>query len=244
MENAHGVVLVKEDGSEYLWLADNKSAQVVKMTLDGETVMSLQRPSLSVYQDGTFSPTSVAVNQERHGGNGDIWVADGYGESYVHRYDKDGNYLTSLSGEEGSAGRFSQPHGVWIDTRKSDPELYISDRKNHRVQVYDPEDNFKREFGSDFLNQNSPSGFITHGDRMMIVELRARLTVVDANDSLVTYLGDNSGVDEVEGWPNPPDEYFQPGKFIGPHGMTVDGDGNLYITELVIGGRLTKLARV
>ena len=76
------------------------------------------------------------------------------------------------------------------------------------------------------------------------MELRARLTVVDANDSLVTYLGDNSGVDEVEGWPNPPDEYFQPGKFIGPHGMTVDGDGNLYITELVIGGRLTKLARV
>ena len=198
----------------------------------------------------------IRVNQERHGGNGDVWVTDGhggngdvwvtdgYGEYYVHRYDKDGNYLTSLSGEEGSAGRFSNPHGVWIDTRKPESELYISDRRNQQVQVYDTEGNFKRAFGSDFLNQRSPSGFITHGDQMMIVELRVRLTVVDADDRLVTYLGDNSQVIEVEGWPNPPAEHFQPGKFIGPHGMAADSDGNLYITELVTGGRLTKLAKM
>ena len=86
------------------------------------------------------------------------------------------------------------------------------------------------------LNERSPSGFITHGDQMMVVELRARLTVLDADDRVVTYLGDNSGVEDVEGWPNPPAEYIEPGKFNGPHGMAADADGNLYITELIIGG--------
>ncbi len=243
LENAHDVVLVKEDGSEYLWFADNKSARVIKTTLDGETVMGLQPPDISAYRDAPYMPTSVAVNEERHGGNGDIWVADGYGQWYVHRFDKDGNHLISLSGEEG-AGRFNQPHGAWMDTRKSEPELYISDRYNHRVQVYDTEGNFKRDFGPGVLNERSPSGFITHGDQMMVVELRARLTVLDADDRVVTYLGDNSGVEDVEGWPNPPAEYIEPGKFNGPHGMAADADGNLYITELIIGGRLTKLAKI
>ena len=83
LTNAHGMTLVKEGQSEYLWLADNKSAQVVKTTLNGDTVMSLQRPDLPVYGEGKYSPTGVAVNEERHGGNGDIWVTDGYGQSYV-----------------------------------------------------------------------------------------------------------------------------------------------------------------
>ena len=243
LENAHDVVLVKERDVEYLWLADNKSARVIKTTLDGETVMSLQPPAISAYRDGSYMPTSVAVNQERHGGNGDVWVADGYGEWFVHRYDKEGNYLTSLSGEEG-AGRFNQPHGAWIDTRKSEPELYISDRNNHRAVVYDTEGKFKRHFGPGLLNEASPSGFITHGDQMMVVELRARLTVLDVDDGLVIYLGDNSGVEDVDGWPNLPAEYVELGKFNGPHGMAADVDGNLYVTEWIVGGRLTKLVKL
>ena len=73
LENAHDVVLVKEDGSEYLWLADNKSAQVIKTTLDGETVMSLQQPAHSAYRDGKYSPTSVTVNPESTEGH--RWTA-------------------------------------------------------------------------------------------------------------------------------------------------------------------------
>ena len=175
--------------------------------------------------------------------------ADGYGQSYVHRYDKAGNYLASINGEDGEAGAFDCPHAVFIDRRKSEPELYVADRGNGRVQVFDLAGGYKRTFGSDFLT--SPSAFVTHGDIMVIAELRARLAVLNAGDRLVCYLGDNSQVANVEGWPNNKDvsgkivrpRLLEPGKFNSPHGLAVDRHGNLYSAEWLIGGRFTKLVK-
>ena len=118
------------------------------------------------------------------------------------------------------------------------------------VGVYDLDGNFKRAFGSDFLS--SPSGFVTHGDIMIVAELRARLAVLDREDKLVCYLGDNEEVCSVVGWPNNKNEngdfvastLLQPGKFNSPHGMAVDSQGNLFIAEWLIGGRFTKLDKV
>ena len=176
-------------------------------------------------------------------GNGDVWVAGGYGESYVHRFDKPGDYLGSINGEEG-ARRFDCPHGIFIDRRKGDPELYVADRTNYRVQVYDMEGRFKRSFADDFLS--SPSGFVTDGDLMVIAELRARLAVIGRDDNLVCYLGDNEGVCSKDGWPNGenqdgeviPTGLLQPGLFNSPHGMAVDKQGNLFVAEW---RRFTKL---
>ena len=200
-----------------------------------------------MYQEGNYSPTFVAVNEERHGGNGDVWVTDGYGESHVHRFSKSGEYLGSINGDEGRAGRFNCPHGIFIDRRRGDGELYVADRTNHRVQVYDLEGRFKRAFGSEFLS--SPSGFVTHGDLMVVAKLRARLAVLDKDDNLLCYLGDNEQVCSVGGWPNNrnaggelvPTAHLEPGKFNSPHGMAVDGQGNLYVAEWLIGGRFIKL---
>jgi DNA-binding beta-propeller fold protein YncE len=267
MTEAHGITVVKEGQAEYLWFADSGrkrdptlgyvypvgnvpvSGQVVKTTLEGQTVMTLQRPDLPVYRQGNYMPTSVAVNEERHGGSGGIWVADGYGQSYVHRYDKSGNYLGSINGEEGQAGRFNTPHAIFIDRRKLEPELYIADRSNHRIQVYDLEGNFRRTFGVDFLS--SPSGFVTQAAFLIIAELRARLAITDMDDNLVCYLGANESVCDVDGWPNNknengeivPTKLLQTGKFNSPHGLAVDSQGNLYVAEFLIGGRFTKLAK-
>ena len=135
VDNAHGMALVNEGGIEFLWMADDTTGRVVKVTLEGETVASVEIPDIEVYREGKYSPTSVAVDEERNGGSGDIWVADGYGESHVHRYDSGGNYIGSINGEEGGAGAFNQPHGIWVDTRRDTRELYIADRANGRVQV-------------------------------------------------------------------------------------------------------------
>ena len=126
----------------------------------------------------------------------------------------------------------------------------MADRANQRVQVYDLDGNYKRAFGSDFLS--NPSGFVTHGDTMIVAELRARLAVLDREDNLVGYLGENEDVCSVEGWPNNqtqngeivPTALLQPGKFNSPHGMAVDSLGNLFIAEWLIGGRFTKLDKV
>ena len=263
----HGMTLVKEDGVEYLWIGDHGAkrhqstahqypdtgqvtGQAVKKTLDGRTVMTLKTPPLTVYEEGDYKPTWVAVNEERNGGNGDVWVTDGYAAFQVHRYTKSGDYLSSITGEEGDAGAFACPHAIYFDYRKSEPELYVADRSNGRVQVYDADGNWKRVFGSDFLT--TPSGFATHGDLLIIAELKARVTICDIDDHLVEYLGANVPVSEVAGWPNNENQngesvrpvLLEPGKFNSPHGMAVDADGNLYIAEWLIGGRYIKLDKV
>jgi DNA-binding beta-propeller fold protein YncE len=261
----HGLTFVMEGDTPYLWVADPGSkrrkraayqpeqggpgGQVVKMTLAGQSVLALERPCLEIYREGKYSPTAVAVNEKRHGGNGDVWVSDGYGRSQVHRYSAEGEYRGSLNGLEGAAGAFSCPHGVWIDTRKPEPELYIADRSNHRIQVYDAEGQFKRAFGADFLV--SPSAFAGQGERLIVAELHARLTVLDAEDRLVCYLGRNDAVCRSDGWPNMRDPQGVPtrttrleiGKFNSPHGIAVDCDGNIYVAEWLIGGRTIKLAK-
>lgn len=239
---AHGLTLVKEGSSEYLWLTDQYSGEVVKTTLDGQTVMTVERPDLPVYRDGKYSPTWVAVNDERFGGSGDIWVADGYGQSYVHRYDRSGAYLGSVNGAEGPAGAFRCPHGIWFDHRKPEPELYITDRGNRRIQVYSPEGRFKRVFGTD--DAISPCMFCPYGDSVVIPEApyRARLTILDAADRWVCALGVNDEVCGAEGFPNDR-RLLQPGKFNSPHAVAADAAGSLFVVEWIIGGRITKLAK-
>ena len=238
---AHGMTLVKDNGTEYLWLTDEHSGEVVKTSLDGRTVMSLPRPELRVYQAGVYSPTWVAVYETRFGGNGDVWVADGYGMNHVHRFDKAGGYLGSINGSEGKAGPFNCPHGIVIDYRKSEREFYIADRGNKRFQVYGPDGDFKRIAGAGILS--CPCGGVGDGDALVVPELSAKLTILDERDRLVCYLGENEKTCALPGWPNHPRELVKAGKFVSPHGAAVDRAGNLYVVEWMIGGRITQLRK-
>ena len=257
---------VKDGDAEFLWIADNGRkrtpatgyeypdsggptvGQVVKMSMDGETVMRLPTPPVDAYRTGDYMPTWVAVNEERHGGNGDVWVTDGYAADLIHRYDKSGNYVTTITGEEGRVGKFNNPHAVMMDTRKSEPELYVADRGNGQIQVYDADGVFKRAFGGgDFIK---PSGLTLSGDRMVVADLNARLSVIDADDVLICHLGDNHEVTDVKGWPNNVNEdgdkvrpgVLKPGRFNSPHGIAADHHSNIYVAEWLIGGRYVKLA--
>ena len=239
---AHGLTLVREGNTEYLWLTDYKTGEVVKTTLRGETVLSLPFPDLKGYDDPKYAPTWVTVFEERFGGNGDMWVADGYGAGYVHRYDRSGGYLSSMDGTAG-AGRFRHPHGLYVDSRKAEPELYIADRMNRRIQVYDLDGRFKRVV-SDAVD-SSACAFISHGDFTLIPEApyRARITILDPNDRVVVTLGENDQVCARTGFPNDRG-LVESGRFVTPHSVATDAVGNIYVVEWITGGRITKLVRV
>ncbi len=257
LTEGHGLTLAENR----LWIADPGSKmrrapdgsyrsapgdpQVVQFTLDGRETAHLERPPLDEYAEGTYAPTDTAVDTD----SGDVWVADGYGQSFVHRFDGDGRYISSLSGAEGG-GRFNCPHSVLIDRRRGEPELYIADRGNARIQVYGLDGTFHRVINTGILN--SPSVFAVDGDKLVVGELFGRLTVLDRDDQLVAYLGDGGAVQEAPGWPNAQDTagrpitpaHLQPGAFNSPHGLASDPDGNLYIAEWLIGGRYTKLSKL
>lgn len=238
---AHGLNLVTERGVEFLWLTDEHSGEVVKTTLDGEFVQSLQKPALKIYEQGRYSPTWVAVNEKRFGGSGDIWVADGYGMSVIHRYDASGEYLQTLTGEEGDGGRFNCPHGITFDFREGEPELLVADRGNKRFQVFGADGSFLGTFGHAFLS--CPCVALAVENDLLVPELNARIAVLDKQNALVCILGDNEQVCNIDGWPNHPPKLIQPGKFNSPHSIAADNEGNLYVVEWIVGGRITKLVK-
>jgi hypothetical protein len=265
--DAHGISIVREDGEEVLWIADNgskrasehsyeyppgadqNSGRVFKCRFGGEELLELPLPDHDAYSQTRYAPTSVVVDNVADGGTGDIWVADGYGANLVHRFSKEGTYIQTIDGLEGE-GRFDCPHGIIIDNRKTAPELYVADRANSRVQVYDLNGEFIRSFGSRFLN--TPSGFSVYQDLMVVAELDSKLTILDKDDQFIEYLFMDEEAPNRPGWPNeekndsalkrPSD--LKPGKFNSPHGMTIDRDGNIYVAEWLIGGRMTKLKKI
>jgi hypothetical protein len=232
-------------------------ARVVKMTFDGGIVFELPAPPInSRYPPGpmgVFAPCGSAVDEERFGGDGDVWVADGYGSSLVHRFDKSGTHELTLSGEEGG-GRFDCPHAVYINRRPDRAaELYVADRSNRRVQVYDLDGRFLRALGEGFLN--SPSGFAKWGELLIVAELFGRLAALDGADDFIGYIGADPDGDAEHGWPprpgwpnalsadgraEPPSS-VRPGRFNSPHSIAVDGEGNLYVSEWLLGGRYSKV---
>ncbi|MEX0655577.1 MAG: hypothetical protein WD534_14690 [Phycisphaeraceae bacterium] len=238
---AHGLTLVDHDGVEHLWLTDQNSGEVVKTTLAGETVLSIDKPDHPAYAEGgNYVPTWAAESPT----NGDIYVADGYGSSLVHRYDRTGQYLVTLDGSTGG-GRFACPHAVWIGARPQAtgvdaPVLYVTDRGNSRVQVYHLDGRFIKAF-----EQQHPCCFDQHADgRLLVPDLHAFINIYDERDQLVAeHLGDNRTIVGKHGWPNVPHAMREPGKFNSPHGGCFDRAGNIYIVEWIEDGRITKLTR-
>jgi len=238
--NAHGLTLVVEDGVDYLWLVDC-DLWAIKTTLDGKVVQQIGKPAHPIYEaGGNFAPTWIAVNEERFGGNGDIWYADGYGSGLVHRFDKSGKYLATIDGSTG-AGHFDCPHGIAFDYRDGGSKLFVADRGNCRIQIFDAEGKFVESFGENYLV--APDCFSFHGGMVLVPELFGRVTLLDNQNQLIGSLGVNDAAKELPNWPNLLPSELEVGKFSSPHGGTFDHLGNIFIVEWIIGGRITKLAK-
>lgn len=235
---AHGFYLHKEAGGEFLYVTDTARSLVVKLTLDGKELLTIGTPDLpDVYgPDKRFVPTDVAV-----GPNGDIYIADGYGQSWIHQYKADGSYIRSWGGKGSEPGQLNCPHGISVDVRGPEPALYVADRGNHRIQVFTLDGKHIRFVTNDM---DMPCSFYYDGDEMYFPDLHSRVTIFDKNDRLITHLGEDQQAYKQQGWPNLPKSYYRPDRFSSPHGVCVDSKGNVYVAEWIIDGRMTKLARI
>jgi hypothetical protein len=246
---AHGLQLRKEDGTEYLYLALTGQHRVVKTTLDGEVVFDLKYPKESgVYKDkdgkdseGGYIPTNIAFVS-----NGDFYVADGYGTSYIHRYNIKGEYQNSFGGKGKEPGKMHCCHGIYTDDRSGTELLAVADRENHRIQYFTP-DGKHHSFVMGAADDNGilrrPCHFHIRGTDMLIPDLRGRITILDKDNKAVAELFDNANPKYRANNGVPKNEWAD-GQFICPHGAIWDSKGDIYVVEWVGPGRVTKLRHV
>lgn len=237
----HGMALVEEAGEQRLLLAHIGRHQVLGATLAGEILWTLDYPKESgLYEKPEqYLPTSVAPLP-----GGGFLVADGYGTSWIHRYDGERRYVSSFGGPGSELGQLRTPHGIWVDTRGSAPVLLVADRENNRVQVFDLAGTPLREVkdvAHDLLRR--PCHMHPFGDELVVADLAGRVTLLDSALGLVAHLGDNPDPGKRARNDVLPAEW-RDGEFISPHCANWDSQGNLYVTDWVSSGRLTKLARI
>jgi DNA-binding beta-propeller fold protein YncE len=140
----HGFYVDKEGN---VWVADErarngKGSVVVKFSPDGKVLMTLGKPGMPGNgTDWLNGPSGVVVAP-----NGDIYVADGHGgnsNDRIVKFDKSGKYVTAWGKHGKAAGEFDTPHGIALD---SAGRVYVADRANSRVQVFEPDGKFVAEW--------------------------------------------------------------------------------------------------
>jgi hypothetical protein len=244
-DTAHGLHWKKQDGVEYLYWTENNGsnktgprtgARVYKTDLQGKILYQIGNVASESSTAQKFdwdNPTDLAVAP-----NGDIYVVDGYGSQRVTRFDKNFKALRTIGGEGTEDGKFKTCHGIWVNTLKGEPEVYIADRANSRIQVFDLELNHKRNLSGMVRN---PCCFFEHKGFLYIPDLAARVTILDAQDGVAAQLGDGK---ETDSKTDRPDNQTNPALFAAPHALNLDSKDNLYVVEWIPAGRPRKFKHV
>jgi hypothetical protein len=134
--DAHGIAIAPDDR---LFLVDRDAHQILMLTTDGEILATLgerHRPRMGA----PFNhPADAAVAAD-----GEIYVADGYGNSMVHRFSADGRHLQSFGRPGTGPGEFTTPHAIWVDRSN---RVLVADRENDRVQLFDRDGRYLEQWG-------------------------------------------------------------------------------------------------
>ncbi len=208
---------LRVDGKGNIWTTDNKNHTVVKLDASGKVLRTFGERGVPGDDASHFDrPTDIAFAE-----NGDFFIADGYGNSRVVKFDRAGKFLFSWGKKGRGDSEFDLPHSIRIDSKGL---VYVGDRENDRIQVFDQEGKYLRQFGG-----FAPYGlFIDDNDILYVADGRASKVIKMKLDGTV-----------LEEWGA---KGTEPGNFIMPHGIVVADDGTVYVAE-VGGKRLQKFVR-
>jgi len=156
----HGLRIDKDDN---VWITDVGTHQVLKFSRQGELLLALGKKGIPGTDAETFNrPTDIAIAPA-----GEFYVSDGYGNSRVVKFSKEGKYLFAWGKAGTSPGEFHTPHSVVVDAKGT---VYVSDRENNRIHIFSPEGKYLRQWthlGSTqnlFLTPRGQLWILTHRD--------------------------------------------------------------------------------
>ena len=202
----HGL-RVGPDGN--IWTVDLETHRLMKWTPQGRLIMLL----------GTGAPAAdnnakYAFNRPANlnfGPDGDFFVADGYGNSRVVHYSKDGDYIGQWGSKGTGDGEFNLVHDVALDSRG---RIYVADRVNKRVQIFDQQGKFLGKWTD--LGMVQGLYYVKKEDVLYMCDLHSRILKVNLDGKILGVLGSfGKG----------------PGKLDVPHYIAVDSTGAIYVAD-------------
>lgn len=234
-ERAHGLTI---DGEDFVYTVDDGDHTVRKWDPDGTLLMTLGTPGVpsDTGYDGTSSasiarvgppfnrPTNAAIAP-----NGDIYVADGYGNARIHRFTADGELLAAWGEPGRRPGQFVVPHGIWI----ADGRVFVADRENDRIQVFSMEGELLELW--DHV-QRPTAIYVDRRGQMYVSSLWWRGGEDDLGGMSRRYdLPGGVYVLDLAGnvllhWSSA--DRCAPGAFVAPHCITADSRGAVYVGEV------------
>jgi hypothetical protein len=237
----HSIVHAEENGEEYFYATVQKGTPqenwlFIKFQPSGNVAQKITAPAEAGFKAGNEWRLTAAVPAP----GGSIFIANGYGDSRLFRFDKKGNYLAAYSGKGTGDGLMNCSHGLVVDTRYDQPLLLVCDRENRRLCHFDFDGKFVRTVTQ---HLRRPCQVSFHGDFAVVSELEGRVTILDKNNAPVAFLGDNRDKKQWANYTVDP-EQVAPAIFSAAHGCFVDKNANIYISDWNHTGRITKLTRV
>ena len=230
---AHGLTLFNENGQQVLFICDNNRHQVIKTTLEGRVLLTLDYPKETgqYTKPEEYIPTETAI-----AANGDIYVADGYGKDFVIQYDSQGKYIRHFGGRGDKEENLLNAHGITIDTRDkhTGPVLIVTSRQQNAFKRYTME--------GKYLNTIPLPGAwvcrpVINGDYLYAAVLQSSsavnkqsgfVTILDKDFKVVSNLGGNEPV-YTDGKLQEMQQTVK--AFQYPHDVCIDDEQNLYIAQ-------------
>ncbi len=219
----HKIKMNPYDAAKHVWIIDDQQHVIWKFTYDGKLVLTLGTVGQRGRDGGRLfdRPTDIDWLPD-----GTFFISDGYGGTRVAKFDKDGKFIKDWGGPPKDPGKpgpneFNTVHSIQIS---KDRRLFVVDRAHRRFQVFDIEGKFLDMFTTGV--RSLPYAHLITTDQVLWVADGGTMRVLkyDLNGRFLYGWGGLGG---------------QPGQLNGPHSLTVDQDGNLYLAE-VFGGRVQK----
>ena len=218
--NPHGIYIAPDDN---VWLVDRDYHIITEYSPDGKPLGTLGNklePSPTFGGQPFNMPSGIAIAP-----SGELFASDGYGSRRVHKFSAEGELLLSWGVPGTGPGEFALLHNIWVDTNS---RVFVCDRENNRIQIFDDQGNFLEQW----TDLQSPGDLWIRDDIVYVVEQfgGSGVSIWTHDGTLITRWRGSEGPGE--------------GTLVGGHGICVDSQGSIYVTEIGQGERVSKFVRV
>ncbi|HTI49799.1 MAG TPA: peptidyl-alpha-hydroxyglycine alpha-amidating lyase family protein [Planctomycetaceae bacterium] len=216
------------DGEGNVWAADFRQHTIRKFTPKGELLLTLGVPNERGNDERHLNgPTDIAITPA-----GEIFVTDGYGNNRIIHFDKTGKFVKTWGKLGVGAGELSQPHSIVVDSKG---RLYVAERNNCRIQIFDQNGKSLDQW----RNLVNPWGLcMLPNDELIVCGSSPKRWTERGNlgnpptDQLVMKFDTDGRVQELWTFPLARPDEMLPGHLDWVHGLGVDSQGNLYLSDV------------